>query len=131
MTDAAAVVRSYLASFASGDPEAIAAHVTDDFVNDHASALGSGSDGAAEYRRRLPEFLRTMPGLRYEVTHVVADGDDLAAAYTLTAIPDGHPVELRGLMLCRVAGARVAARTDYWDSLSYLGQVGQATPLQP
>ena len=131
MTDAADVVRSYLASFAAGDPEAIAAHVTDDFVNDHASALGNRTDGAAAYRRRLPEFLGSMPGLRYEVTQVVVDGDAVAVAYTLTAVPDGHAVTIRGVMLCRVAGDRIAARTDYWDSLSYLRQVGQAPPLEP
>ena len=107
--DPGTVVRSYLASFATGDPDAIAAHVTDDFVNDHASALGSRSDGAVEYRRRLPAFLRAMPDLRYELGQVVADGDAVAAAYTLTAVADGHPVEIRGLMLCRIDGGRIAS----------------------
>jgi steroid delta-isomerase-like uncharacterized protein len=126
MTDAAALVRSYLAAFAAGDPDAIAAHVSDDFVNDHASALGARSDGAAAYRHRLPDFLASMPELRYDVTRVVADGDTVVAAYTLSASPDGRPVEVRGIMLCEVVDGRIAARTDYWDSLGFLRQTGQA-----
>ena len=50
----------------------------------------------------------------------------MAAAYTLTATPDGHPVRIRGLMLCRVVDGRIAGRTDYWDSLTFLRQTGQA-----
>lgn len=126
MIDPVAVVRSYLAAFDAGDPDAIAAHVGDDFVNDHASALGSRSDGAAEYRRRLPDFLHQLPDLHYEVTQIVAEGGAVAAAYTLTARPDDTPVELRGLMLCEVADGRVVRRTDYWDSLSFLRQTGRA-----
>jgi steroid delta-isomerase-like uncharacterized protein len=126
MTQPADVVRSYLASFADRDAAAIAAHVGDDFVNDHASALGSRSEGADEYRRRLPGFLERMQDLRYDVTRVVADGGAVAAAYTLRATTDGHPVEVRGVMLFDVVDGRIAARTDYWDSLGFLRQTGQA-----
>ena len=126
MIDPVAVVRSYLTSFDGRDPDAIAAHVGDGFVNDHASALGTPSGGAAEYRRRLPGFLEQMPDLHYEVTRIVADGGDVAAAYTLTARPDDTAVELRGLMLFEVTAGRITRRTDYWDSLGFLRQTGQA-----
>jgi ketosteroid isomerase-like protein len=122
MSEPADVVRSYLASFAGRDPEAIVAHVSDGFVNDHASALGARSEGAAEYRRRLPGFLARMEGLRYDVTRVVADGSSVAAAYTLRATADGYPVEVRGVMLFDVVDGLIAARTDYWDSLGFLRQ---------
>jgi len=125
MTDPAEVVRSYLASFAGRDPDVIAAHVADGFVNDHASALGSPSRGRAEYRRRLPGFLEQMPELRYDVTQVVTDGGAVAAAYDLTARPGGHAVTVRGLMLCAVVDGLIARRTDYWDSLGFLRQTGQ------
>ena len=128
---AAAVARSYLASFAGGDADAVAAHVTENFVNDHASALGSGCVGRAEYRRRLPGFLASMPGLRYEVDEPVVDGDRVAVPYVLHAdgtTPDGVvvPVTLRGVMLLRLEGELVAERLDVWDALTYLRQTGQA-----
>ena len=126
MSEPADVVRSYLASFAGRDPDAIVAHVGADFVNEHASALGSRTTGRDEYRRRLPGFLAQMPDLRYEVTQIVAEGAAIAAAYVLRATPGGRPVEVRGVMLCAVEGDVITRRTDYWDSLGFLRQTGQA-----
>ena len=120
------VARSYLASFADRDPDAIAAHVSAGFVNDHASALGSQSEGRDEYRRRLPDFLERFPGLRYDVQQVVADGSAVAAAYLMTATSDGHPIEVRGVMLFDIAGGEIRSRTDFWDSLTFLRQTGAA-----
>ncbi len=83
---AAGICRSYLESFATGDPQAIAAHVTDGFVNDHASALGSGLVGKAAYLERLPGVpRRRMPGLRYDAEEPIVDGARVAAPYTLHA----------------------------------------------
>jgi steroid delta-isomerase-like uncharacterized protein len=120
------VARSYLAAFAAGDPDAIAAHVADGFVNDHASALGSRSDGRDEYRRRLPGFLARFPGIRYDVQQLVVDGPAVAAAYVMTATSAGHPGEVRGLMLFDITDGLINGRTDYWDSLGFLRQTGAA-----
>lgn len=117
---------AYLAAFGTGDPEQVAAQVTDDFVNDHASALGSGCVGIDEYRRRLPGFLGSLPGLEYEVEQLVVDGANVAAAYRLRATSDGHPVDIRGVMLIETRDGKVARRTDYWDGLTFLRQTGQA-----
>lgn len=129
--DLAARAAAYLHAFASGDADAVAAFVTEGFVNDHASALGSGCVGRAEYRRRLPGFLASMPGLRYEPGPPIADGDRVAAPYDLHATgrtPDGTdvPVHVRGVMLLRFEGDLIAERLDVWDALTYLRQTGQA-----
>ena len=126
-----AAALAYLASFASGDADAIAARVSDDFVNDHASALGSGCRGRVEYRRRLPAFLASMPGLRYDAGEPIVDGARVALPYDLHAqgtMPDGSPVpvHVRGVMLLRVEHGLIAERLDVWDALTYLRQVGQA-----
>lgn len=121
---AADVARSYVESFATGDPDVVAAHVADDFVNEHASALGSGCRGRDEYRRRLPEFLASLPGLRYDVEDVIGEGPTIAVPYRLTAVSDGHPVDLRGVMMIDVADGKVTRRTDYWDALTFLRQTG-------
>jgi ketosteroid isomerase-like protein len=120
------VCRSYLASFAAGDPHRIIAHVTEDFVNEHAAALGSGCVGRAAYASRLPDFLTSMPALRYDVEDVIADGDRVAAAYTLHAVVDERPVAVRGMMRFAVRDGLIARRVDYWDSLVFQRQAGLA-----
>jgi ketosteroid isomerase-like protein len=122
----AQVARGYLESFATGDPEAVTRWVTDDFVNEHTSALGSGCSGKAEYVRRVPDFLASMPGLRYEVEDVVAEGERAMVAYTLHARVNDRDVTVRGAMRFRVDGDRIAHRTDYWDSLVFQRQAGLA-----
>ena len=121
----AEVVERYLASFATGDPDLIASRVTDGFVNRHHSALGGGSTGRVAYRERLPGFLRQLPELRYESEGPIVEGSRVAAPYRLLARPDGHLVEIHGVMLITVDRELVATRTDYWDSHTFLRQVGQ------
>lgn len=122
----AEVCREYLSRFALGDADAIAAMVTDDFVNEHTAALGSGCEGRDAYRGRLPGFLASMPGLRYEVEDVLAEGDRVAAAYTLHATVNDRPIAVRGVMRFVVRGGLIARRTDYWDSLVFQRQAGLA-----
>ena len=116
--------RSYLSSFADGDPAAVVAHVTEDFVNEHTAALGSGCLGRAEYATRLPAFLASMPGLRYEVEQVIAAAADVAIAYTLHAVVNERPVAVRGMMRFEVRDGLIARRVDYWDSLVFQRQAG-------
>jgi len=122
----AAVARSYLESFASADPDAVAALVTQDFVNEHTAALSSGCEGKDEYRRRLPGFLASFAGLRYEIEDLVAEGDRAAAAYTMHATYEGHEIVVRGVMRIVVRDGLVAHRIDYYDALGFLQQIGKA-----
>jgi ketosteroid isomerase-like protein len=117
---------AYLQSFATGDAERVVACVTDDFVNEHTAALGSGCVGKAEYAQRVPGFLASMPGLRYEIEDIVADGDRVCAAYTLHTHVNERDVAVRGMMRFRVRGELIAHRTDYWDSLVFQRQAGLA-----
>ena len=129
--DIRALALSFLASFATRDGDRIAAHVTDDFVNDHASALGTGCVGRATYRAHLDGFLASMPGLRYVAGEPIVEATRVALPYDLHArgtTPDGAdvPVHVRGVMLLRFDGALIAERLDVWDALTYLRQTGQA-----
>jgi ketosteroid isomerase-like protein len=118
------VVLSYLAAFSDADPEAIAAHVSEDFWNEHVSTLGASSRSRAEYRRRLPDFLQDFEGLQYHVEDVVADGADVVVAYRLTARYDGVDVALRGVFRFEVRAGLIAHRVDYFDSKTFLDQIG-------
>jgi ketosteroid isomerase-like protein len=120
---AAEVASRYLAAFASGEPEQIAGWVSDGFVNEHTAALGGGCVGRDAYLQRLPGFLATFAGLRYDVDEIVADGDRAVAAYTMRAEFQGTPISIRGVMRFVVREGEVAHRIDYWDSLQFLLQV--------
>jgi len=122
----AEVCQAYLAAFATANPDAVTALVTDDFVNEHTAALGSGCVGKAEYASRVPGFLASMPGLRYYVEEVVADGPRVMAAYTLHTTVNDRPIAVRGVMRFRVEGELIAHRVDYWDSLVFKQQAGLA-----
>ena len=116
---------AYVASFASGDPDRIASHVTADFWNEHTSTLGRSGRGRVEYRRRLPAFLADFAELRYDVEDVVAEGDRVVVAYTMRARWQGKDVTIRGVFRLRIDDGLVAHRADYWDGLDFQRQTGQ------
>lgn len=120
------ICRGYLEAFSTGEAEAVSAFVTDDFINEHTAALGGGCVGIEEYRRRLPGFLASMPGLRYEIEDVVVEDQRVFAAYTLRTTVNERPIAVRGVMHFLVRDGRIAHRTDYWDSLVFQRQAGMA-----
>lgn len=132
MADAVEVVTDYLQAFATGDADAIAGYVDDDFSNEHLSELGSGCEGRAAYRSRLPEFLDTFVGARYTTVAVGALGGDAPSSdgevivrYRFEADYDGTPIDIPGMMWFEVRDGRITRRADLWDSLTFLRQTGQ------
>lgn len=122
--DARATVESYLAALSARDVAAVLACVSDDFHNEHTSALGSTSRGRDEYRSRLPGFLAQFSGLQYEVVDSIVEGERVAVRYRLTANFESYPIDIPGVMLFEVSGGVVTKRTDVWDSLTFLRQTG-------
>lgn len=130
--DALAAARAYLEALGGEEPDAVAALVAADFVNEHLGALGTGCAGRDEYRRRLPDFFATLPERSYELVDAVtqrreAGGDDVVVRYRLTATADGHPIDLDGMMWIAVRDGRITRRIDCWDGLTFLRQTGRAT----
>jgi predicted ester cyclase len=121
-----AVCLGYLDAFSTASADVVASFVTDDFINEHTSALGSGCVGIVEYRQRLPGFIASMPGLRYDVEDVLEDGDRVCAAYTLRTTFNDRPIAVRGVMRFVVRDGLIAHRIDYWDSLVFQRQAGLA-----
>jgi predicted SnoaL-like aldol condensation-catalyzing enzyme len=120
------ICRSYVTSFASGDPDQITRWITDDFINEHTAALGSGCVGKAEYTARIPGFLKSMPGLRYDIEDTLADGNRIAIAYVLRTTVNKRDIAVRGVMRFVVDGELIRHRIDYWDSLVFQQQAGLA-----
>lgn len=133
MTDREAianVVTGYLAAFATGDPDRIASYVSEDFINEHSSALGTGLVGREAYRQRLPGFLARFVGLRYDIEDLVVEGERAVAAYRMSFTyhdDDGRewPVSLPGVFRFTVADGRITSRVDYWDGVNFEQQTGQ------
>jgi ketosteroid isomerase-like protein len=129
-------VERFLAALNAGDPDRIAACVTDDFHNEHTSTLGHSLRGREAYRERLPLFLGQFSELRYDLEDLVVEGERAAAAYRMSCrwLDDGgtaHPVAIRGVFRFRVADGAIAHRIDYWDSGEFQRQVttpADATP---
>lgn len=124
------VALAYVAALNAHDPDAVAACVSEDFVNQHASSLGQGVVGRAAYRERLPSFLADFEDLRYEPEAVIADGELAAVPYRMTgtwlgAPPARHPISLRGVFRLTVRDGLIVERTDYWDSADFRSQTGQ------
>jgi steroid delta-isomerase-like uncharacterized protein len=126
-----AAVERFLDALNSGDPDSIAACVTDDFHNEHTSTLGHSLRGRAAYRERLPVFLGQFAELRYDVEDLIVDGDRAAVAYRMSCRwrdpddPDGplRAVTIRGVFRFRVADGAIAHRVDYWDSGEFQRQI--------
>jgi len=119
------LVLSYLDAFASGDPDAITAHVSDDFENIQVGVLGTGCTGKEAYRERLKNFLSDFTGLKYHAEALIVDGDDVAAPYRMSFIQNEQSFDIQGVMVLRVRDGRIAVRKDYWDGLEYQRQAGQ------
>ena len=117
-------VRSFLGSFARRDPETIAAHVAEGFINEHMTVLGRGCVGRSVYLERLPAFLDDMKDLVYEIEDLVVEGDRLFVSYRLHALwKDEATISMQGVMRFEMAEGLIAKRTDYWDSSSFLNQI--------
>ena len=116
------IIRSYLDSFASGDPALVAGHVTDDFKNVQVGLLGTGCSGADTYAKRLVGFLGAFTNLKYEIEELIVDGDKVAAAYRMTFTDNNRPMEIEGVMVMTIRDGRIAVRKDYWDGLSHIRQ---------
>jgi ketosteroid isomerase-like protein len=120
---------AYVDALNRADPDAVAACVTADFVNEHASSRGAGVVGRDAYRGRLPAFLAEFERLRYQPEDVIVDGDLVAIPYRMSATwlgapPARHTIALRGVFRLRIRDGLVAERTDYWDSADFLRQTG-------
>lgn len=122
------VVRSYLAAINAHDLDAVVAHVTVDFDNEHTSVRGDSLRGRAAYRERLDGFLASMPGLRYDIERLATDGSSVVVAYAMSAsyLVGGaeRPFGLRGVFWFEVLDGLIAHRIDYRDSAELESQVG-------
>ena len=120
--DARTTAELYLRALSNADADAATALVTEGFVNEHTSEIGTGVVGRDAYAERLPGFLAQFAALQYEVINTIVEGDRVAIRYRMTANFEGHPIDIPGVMLFDIDDGLIARRTDVWDSLTFLRQ---------
>jgi steroid delta-isomerase-like uncharacterized protein len=126
-----AAVEQYLAALNAHDVVAAAMCVSDDFYNEHTSALGHTVRGRAAYLARLPQFLAQFRDLHYEVEEWIVDASRCAVPYRMTCtyaddLGSAHPVTIRGMFRFRVEDGHIVHRVDYWDSAEFTRQISAA-----
>ena len=118
------IALNYLNAFSSGNPDAVAACVSENFENNQIGLLGTGCKGRDVYRRRLAGYLGTFRNIQYTAEDIIHDNDRVSIAYRMNAEDNDRPIEINGVMLITISDGLISVRSDYWDGLSYLKQVG-------
>ena len=99
---------------------------------DHDPAPGQGP-GPQGYRDMFAELRTAFPDLRVQVEHLIATGDDVAFAYTITGthqgVLQGHAatgksIEVRGMQIGRFVDGMLAERWGSSDQLGMMTQLG-------
>lgn len=115
----------------AGDFEALRQGYTPD-VKEHDPAPGQkqGAEGYVDYFRSVRA---AFPDFKMSAERVVADGDQVALAYTMTGthkgtfqgIPaTGRKIHARGLLIARFENGKLAERWGSSDELGILKQLG-------
>lgn len=124
------VATGYLGAFTGNDPDAVTAFVAESFRNEHMSELGSGCAGRDEYRRRLPHFMETFSDREYSIDDIIEmkrhATTEVVVKYRFSALhaESDIRIEIPGTMWFGITDGLILRRTDTWDSLTFLRQIG-------
>jgi steroid delta-isomerase-like uncharacterized protein len=118
-----ATVRAYLDALNRGEADAIAACVSEDFINEHTSTLGETIVGREAYHKRVSQFLQSFAELHYDIETMIVDGGEVAVPYRMSAVWRERPFTIRGMFRFRVEQGLIVHRVDYWDSADFMRQV--------
>ncbi len=110
-------------------PEVVAAGCVD---NDPAPGQGPGPEG---FKTFFTAMRTAFPDLKVEPQTMVAEGDQVAFAYTITGThdgdfngiaPTGKAIEVRGMQIGRFEDGKMVERWGSSDELGILKQIGAA-----
>lgn len=126
-----AIVRRYFAAANSGDLDALDDLLAPDVV-DHAAYDGQQA-GRAGFKQFIALWRAAFPDLVYTIEDIFADGDRVAARWTMRGThqgmyhhfaPTGRAVMLTGTQINRLAGGVIAEDWTHTDELGLLRQLG-------
>ena len=100
--------------------------------HDHDPAPGQHM-GPEGYQAFFTQLRSAFPDMQVEVKKLVADGDSVAFAYTLTGThqgdfnghkPTGNAIKVRGMQIGRFVDGKMVERWGSSDELGILKQIG-------
>jgi predicted ester cyclase len=107
--------------------------VSELFASNCIMHSGSGRDFTVEeYGKYMVEQLKIRPDSHFTVHDIIAEGDKVAARWTLTFthLPTNRRVTLWGMDLERVADGKIVESWFVTDSLSMMQQLGLVPPAK-
>ncbi len=127
-------VMAFLDAFRSGDQDAVAATLADDFLLDQAEGLPYGGryEGADGWHDFVAQFLAAWEDMNIDVRRIDACGDtlymqvDFIATSTVTGTTLGMPL----LEVYRVRDGRIAALRPYYHDVHEVRRVAGAAGTQ-
>ena len=132
-----AVVRRYTEAVDTEARSAIRAYLAEGFVGHMPGAPGPLTrDGFEQF---ASAFYSAFPDLRHTIEDLAAEGDRVAGRFTLRGthqrefqgIPaTGREITFGAIVLCRIAGGKIAEIWMQMDGIALMQQVG-AIPAQP
>jgi steroid delta-isomerase-like uncharacterized protein len=128
--------RSYFEAIANRDTNAMAAHWSEDGVDDLVPL--SPLRGTGEIVAFFRELFAAVPDSEMTVTRVVAGETQAAVEWRMTGNFTGDPfqgvdatgrrVDIRGIDLLEIEDGRIVGNTAYYDGMSFARQIGLMPP---
>jgi ketosteroid isomerase-like protein len=122
------IVRHYLQILSGGTLDALDQVVGPDFADRTPGVPGNlhGPDTIRDSQRRARELFQDI---RYIVDDLIAEGDRVAARYTVRAIRKGNggsgkPVEVTGITIFRIADGKIRETWVVNDQIELFHQLG-------
>jgi steroid delta-isomerase-like uncharacterized protein len=116
--------------------------VADDYVaptyTHHDPSTPDFERGPEGEKRRVTLYRSAFPDLRLTIEDLIADGDNVAARWSIRAThkgqldqipPTGKPVSITGVSIVRFADGKMAEGWIQWDALGMLQQIGVVPEL--
>ena len=127
-------LRDYYASWASGDPDRVAAFFAESatFEDLAFEAVFEGPEGVREFARLT---YGGVPDFRVTPLRIIIDGASAAAAWEMTGTHSGDlpglpatgkPFRVRASSIVQVERTGIIEMVDYWNPVQFQRQVGLA-----
>ena len=128
--------RSYFGAVTARDPEKMAAHWSEDGVDDLVPV--AVLRGPGEVKAYFEELFTAVPDLDFQVQSIVADDRRAAVEWRATGNftggplmglePNGRRIELRGVDLAEIEDGKLVRNTAYYDGAAMARQLGMLPP---
>jgi len=119
-----------------GDLDAVEDFIAEGYV-EHDPSIRDSVEGPAAYRENVDAFRSAFPDFEVENTHLLVDGDTIVARQRFTGThkgpfegvePTGNAIESTSIVICRIAGNKIAETWVETDMVRLYDQLGVELP---